>query len=187
MAIVGVSMSFDLAKVPRLVPLHSSSFTRNSAGPKRIRQARCVGGSGRTATISVNARFWSSRGGAGLLERPSLDQSQFEPLTQVQKGGGIGPLNARKRVGSGDSYRVLLIDDIRHTVNLEFLSACSANVLPQVVPSATPVEACKFFHESRENGAAIVIITVKEHAEFYSQMMIRRGLQSTIEPDSSSA
>ncbi|KAI4357088.1 hypothetical protein L6164_001059 [Bauhinia variegata] len=163
MAIVGVSMSFDLAKVPRLAPLHSSLFTRNSAGPKRIRQARSVGSSGRTATISVNARLGSSRGGAGLLERPSLDQSQFEPLTQVQKGGDIGSLNTRKGVGNGDSYRVLLIDDIRHTENLV------AKVLP------------------RENGAAIVIVTVKEHAEFYSQMMIRRGLQSTIEPDSSSA
>lgn len=33
--------------------------------------------------------------------------------------------------------------------------------LPKVVPSLTVIEARKLFHESRENGVAIVIITVK--------------------------
>ena len=33
--------------------------------------------------------------------------------------------------------------------------------LPKVVPSLTIIEARKLFHESREHGVAIVIITVK--------------------------
>ncbi|KAI4357072.1 hypothetical protein L6164_001044 [Bauhinia variegata] len=143
MAIVGVSMSFDLAKVPRLIPLHYSSFSLNSAGPKRIRQARCVGSSGRTATVSVNPRFGSSKGGAGLLERPSFDQSQFEPMTQVRK---------------------------------------VAKILSRAVPLVTPVKARKLFHESRKNKSAIVIVTMKEHAEFYAQTMLRNGLLSAIQP-----
>lgn len=36
-----------------------------------------------------------------------------------------------------------------------------AKVLPQVVPSVTPDDARKLFHESREHGMAIVIVTVK--------------------------
>ncbi|KDO53039.1 hypothetical protein CISIN_1g034596mg [Citrus sinensis] len=85
----------------------------------------------------------------------------------------------KRGTGSGDSYRVLLIDDTRHSEKLV------AKVLPQVVPSVTPDDARKLFHESREHGMAIVIVTVKEHAEFYAQMMVRGGLRSTIEPDSS--
>lgn len=33
---------------------------------------------------------------------------------------------------------------------------------------------------------AVLYLGCQEHAEFYSQMMIRGGLRSTIEPDSSS-
>lgn len=36
--------------------------------------------------MSVKARFGSSKGGAGVLERPSFDQSQFDPSTQVLEG-----------------------------------------------------------------------------------------------------
>ncbi|CAM8938891.1 unnamed protein product [Rhodiola kirilowii] len=59
-----------------------------------------------------------------------------------------------------------------------------AKVLPQAVPSVTSDDAKKLFHKSRTNGVAVVIVTVKEHAEFYSQMMFRGGLKSAIEPDS---
>ncbi|CAL9104864.1 ATP-dependent Clp protease adapter protein CLPS2, chloroplastic-like [Musa acuminata AAA Group] len=120
----------------------------------------------------------SSRGGAGLLERPTFDQSQFDPLPEAQEGGDIGRLASRKGLGSGDSYRVLLIDDPRHTEKLV------ENVLPQVVPSVTADGARQLFRESRQLGVAVVIVTVKEHAEFYAQMMVRRGLRSAIEPDS---
>lgn len=36
-----------------------------------------------------------------------------------------------------------------------------AKVLPQVVPSITPDGARDVFHKSRENGVAVVIVTVK--------------------------
>ncbi|XWS35246.1 hypothetical protein CRYUN_Cryun21dG0109500 [Craigia yunnanensis] len=108
--------------------------------------------------MGVKARFGSFKsGGAGVLERPSFDQSQFDPSTQVLEGGDIGRLKDKK----------------------------VAKVLPQVVPSVTPDDARKLFHVSRENGVAVVIVAVKEHAEFYSEMMVRGGLRSTIEPDSS--
>ncbi|XWS35247.1 hypothetical protein CRYUN_Cryun21dG0109500 [Craigia yunnanensis] len=130
--------------------------------------------------MGVKARFGSFKsGGAGVLERPSFDQSQFDPSTQVLEGGDIGRLKDKKGTGSGDSYRVLLVDDSHHSEKLV------AKVLPQVVPSVTPDDARKLFHVSRENGVAVVIVAVKEHAEFYSEMMVRGGLRSTIEPDSS--
>lgn len=130
--------------------------------------------------LFVEARFGSfETGGAGVIEKPAFDQSQFDPSTQVLEGGDIGKMKEKRRTGSGDSYRVLLIDDARHSEKLV------AKVLPQVVPSVTSDDARKLFHESRENGMAIVIVTVKEHAEFYAQMMVRGGLRSTIEPDSS--
>ncbi|XP_039050715.1 ATP-dependent Clp protease adapter protein CLPS2, chloroplastic-like [Hibiscus syriacus] len=128
----------------------------------------------------VKAQFGSFKtGGAGVLERPSFDQSQFDPSTQVLEGGDIGRSTDRKRTGNGDSYRVLLVDDAQHSEKLV------AKVLPRAVPSVTPEDARKLFHESRENGVAIVIVTVKEHAEFYSEMMVRGGLRSIIEPGSS--
>lgn len=36
--------------------------------------------------MSVKGRFGSSRGGPELLERPTFDQSQFDPLTQAEAG-----------------------------------------------------------------------------------------------------
>jgi len=136
-----------------------------------------------SASKSFNDLFGPSKsdkggGGAAVLERPKFDQSQFEPSTQVQEGGDIGRVRDRRGPGSGDSYRVLLIDDKRHTENLV------VKALPQAVPAVTPDGARKLFDLSRQNGLAVVIVTVKEHAEFYSQMMVRGGLRSTIEPDS---
>ncbi|XVF37841.1 hypothetical protein REPUB_Repub20aG0045800 [Reevesia pubescens] len=137
------------------------------------------GGKMGSKVMVVKARFGSFKtGGAGVLERPSFDQSQFDPSTQVLEGGDIGRSKDKKGTGSGDSYRVLLVDDARHSEKLV------AKVLPQAVPYVTPDDARKLFHVSRENGVAVVIVTVKEHAEFYSQMMVRGGLRSTIEPDS---
>ncbi|KAD1709730.1 hypothetical protein R6Q59_032435 [Mikania micrantha] len=127
---------------------------------------------------SFKSRFGSSKGGASVLERPSFDQSQFDPATQVQEGGDIGRVRDKKNTGSGDSYKVLLIDDARHTEKLV------VKALPQAVPAVTPDDARKLFNLSRENGLAVVLVTVKEHAEFYAQMMMRKGLRSTIEPDS---
>lgn len=114
------------------------------------------------------------------MERPSFDLSQFDiPFTQVEQGGDIGRARDKRLTGCGDSYRVLLVDDDRHTERLV------ENVLPKAVPSVTPDDARRLFQASRENGVAVVIVTVKEHAEFYAQIIIRGGVQSKIEPDSS--
>ncbi|KAL9244265.1 hypothetical protein vseg_018061 [Gypsophila vaccaria] len=147
--------------------------------PLIVNPNQTVGFSVNSMNVGVISRFGSLRGGGGaVLERPSFDQTQFDPSTQVQQGGDIGRFKDRKGTGSGDSYRVLLLDDERHTENHV------AKVLPLVVPSVTPDEARKLFSVSRKDGLAVVIVTVKEHAEFYSQMMMQKGLRSSIEPDS---
>ncbi|PPS10561.1 hypothetical protein GOBAR_AA10084 [Gossypium barbadense] len=122
--------------------------TTSSFGMVKLHSIPSVSAKGKTGLklMSVKVRADSFKtGGAGVLERPSFDQSQFDPSSQA----------------------------------LEV-----AKVLPQVVPSVTPNDARKLFHVSREHGLAVVIVTVKEHAEFYSQMMVRGGLRSTIVPDS---
>ncbi|KAJ8445666.1 hypothetical protein Cgig2_007142 [Carnegiea gigantea] len=139
------------------------------------KSALCVASMG----VGVNATLGSSKGGAHVLERPKYDRFQFEvEPTAVQEGGDIGWLSDKRGTGSGDSYRVLLLDDERHTENLV------AKVLPQAVPSVTPDDAIRLFLESQQNRVAVVAVTVKEHAEFYFQMMIRGGLRSSIEPNS---
>ncbi|KAG0502118.1 hypothetical protein HPP92_002190 [Vanilla planifolia] len=120
----------------------------------------------------------SSKGGTSVIEKPTFDQSQFDPLPKVMEGGDIGKLGDKWVLGGGGSYRVLLVDDARHTEKLV------ANALPQIVPSITPDDARTLFHESRNKGASIVTVALKEHAEFYAQMMLQHGLRSAIEPDS---
>ncbi|KAF7024473.1 hypothetical protein CFC21_036819 [Triticum aestivum] len=122
----------------------------------------------------------TSAGGA-VLDPPAFDQSQLDTLPPAQEGGDTGRLKDRKGTGSGDSYKVLLLDDPRHT------EKHVETALPQVVPSVTPEAARQLFHESRQKGAALVIVAVKEHAEFYAQMMVRHGLRSAIEPESDMA
>ncbi|KAJ4767044.1 ATP-dependent Clp protease adapter protein ClpS [Rhynchospora pubera] len=131
------------------------------------------------ASVSIGGSMRPLKGcGAGVLERPTIDPSQFDAFPIVQEGGDIGRLTEKKGTGSGDSYKVLLVDDPRHTEKLV------EKALPQVVPSVTPDRARLLFYESRDRGVAVVIVTVKEHAEFYAQLMLQRGLKSAIEPDS---
>ncbi|KAL6853729.1 hypothetical protein ACP4OV_019758 [Aristida adscensionis] len=131
----------------------------------------------RAATAVAAAVPQASSGGA-VLERPAFDQSQLDTLPAAEEGGDPGRLGDRRGSGSGDSYKVLLVDDARHTEQLV------EKALPQVVPSVTPDAARQLFHESRRKGVAVVIVAVKEHAEFYAHMMVRQGLRSAIEPDS---
>lgn len=116
--------------------------------------------------------------GGAVLERPAFDQSQLDALPVAEEGGDPGRLKDGRRSGSGDSYKVLLVDDVRHT------EQHVEKALPQVVPSITAEAARQLFHESRLKGVAVVIVAVKEHAEFYAQMMVRQGLRSAIEPES---
>ncbi|OEL13416.1 hypothetical protein BAE44_0025571 [Dichanthelium oligosanthes] len=130
------------------------------------------------ATVGVVAAPHASIGGGAVLERPAFDQSQLDTLPVTQEGGDPGRLKDGRRSGSGDSYKVLLVHDVRHT------EEHVEKALPQVVPSVTAEAARQLFHESRLKGVAVVIIAVKEHAEFYAQMMVRQGLRSAIEPES---
>uniref|UniRef100_A0A0D6R3A7 Adaptor protein ClpS core domain-containing protein n=1 Tax=Araucaria cunninghamii TaxID=56994 RepID=A0A0D6R3A7_ARACU len=117
-------------------------------------------------------------GGIGVLEKPQLDRSRAKtPTPKVDEGGEMGKSREKRGSGGGERYKVLLLDHEKHT------ESQVAAVLPKVVPSVTPEEAKRCFHESREKGAGLVTVAVKEHAEFYSQMMIRSGLRSAIEPD----
>ncbi|KAL6614221.1 hypothetical protein ACP70R_036491 [Stipagrostis hirtigluma subsp. patula] len=139
-------------------------------------------------TVSVNPRAQRPRAvaaaphasgsGGAVLDRPAFDQSQLDALPVTQEGGDPGRLMDGRGSGSGDSYKVLLVDDARHTEKLV------EKALPQVVPSVTAEAARQLFHESRQKGVAVVIVAVKEHAEFYAHMMVRQGLRSAIEPDS---
>ncbi|XP_057525583.1 ATP-dependent Clp protease adapter protein CLPS2, chloroplastic-like [Amaranthus tricolor] len=165
----------------RHVPLSrvkvSNYMNSNSRIEKRGNDGFCVAYN--SMSLVDKSRLSSLRsGGSVVLERPSFDQSQFDPSPQVEQGGDIGRLKDKRAPVSGDGYRVLLLDDPRHT---EYLVL---KVLPQVVPSITAVDASKIFTASRQYGFAVVIVTVKEYAEFYSHMMILRGLRSLIEADS---
>lgn len=133
-----------------------------------------------TATITMMAVVTEGRlggGGAGVLERPGLDQSTPDSAPRTEEGGEMGKSRQSVRLGGGDRYRVLLLDHERHT------ESQVAKVIPKVVPSVTPDEARKCFFESREFGFGLVTIAVKEHAEFYVQMLTRYGLRSTMEED----
>ncbi|KAK9935708.1 hypothetical protein M0R45_022796 [Rubus argutus] len=142
--------SFSLAKIAGFPP----------SSPPRCSCSKILAVKEGRGGMAVKARFGSSKGGAGVLERPKFDQTQFDPSTQLQEGGDIGRLKDKREI------------------------SCKG-----VAPSCSiyhPDGARDLFHKSRENGVAVVIVTVKEHAEFYSQMMIRGGLRSSIEPDSNS-
>lgn len=120
-----------------------------------------------------------SGGGAGVLEKPGLDQSFGQDKgPSTESGGEMGRLKDRMRTGGGDQYRVLLLDHARHTEGLV------VKVLPVVVPSTTASDARRVFQESRALGAGLVTLAIKEHAEFYAQTMAMKGLRATIEPDS---
>eukprot|EP00245_Coleochaete_scutata_P004467 TRINITY_DN17117_c0_g1_i1.p1 TRINITY_DN17117_c0_g1~~TRINITY_DN17117_c0_g1_i1.p1 ORF type:complete len:195 (+),score=33.58 TRINITY_DN17117_c0_g1_i1:273-857(+) len=116
-------------------------------------------------------------GGAGLLDRPKFDQSQLNGGPSTEEGGDIGLLKRMMKNRGGDKYRVLLLDHEKHT------ESGVTKVLPTVVPSVTAEDARRAFHESKELGAGLVTLAIKEHAEFYAQQMARHGLRSTIAPD----
>ncbi|GJM92653.1 hypothetical protein PR202_ga09142 [Eleusine coracana subsp. coracana] len=150
---------------PATTPLPSTVSVNPRARPRS-----------KATTVAVAAPH-ANTGGA-VLDRPAFDQSQLDTLPVPEEGGDTGRLKDRKGTGSGDSYKVLLVDDAKHTEQLV------EKALPQVVPSITAESARQLFHESRLKGVAVVIVAVKEHAEFYAHMMVRQGLRSAIEPDS---
>lgn len=72
-------------------PLALTTILHHSQTPKSLTLSFTTRASISSVSVSnsngsIKARFGSSRGGAGVLERPSFDQSQFDPATQVQEG-----------------------------------------------------------------------------------------------------
>ena len=63
----------------------------------------------------VAAAPQANSGGGAVLERPAFDQSQLDVLPVAEEGGNPGRLKDGRRSGSGNSYKVLLVDDVRHT------------------------------------------------------------------------
>ncbi|XP_024375044.1 ATP-dependent Clp protease adapter protein CLPS2, chloroplastic [Physcomitrium patens] len=134
-----------------------------------------VGGSGGV----FQARLGGGGGGAGVLERPKLDQSGSDTTPRTEEGGESGRAAQRNRTGGGERYRVLLLDHERHT------ETYVAKALTKAVPNITAEQARKCFFESRLIGKSVVMVAVKEHAEMHAFSMARYGLRSTIEPDGS--
>ncbi len=74
-------------------------------------------------------------------------------------------------------YRVLLHNDDYNTMEHVVES------LMQVVNGLTQPQAVDIMMEAHINGCALVITCVKEHAEFYCEGLLSKGLTSTIEPE----
>lgn len=116
-------------------------------------------------------------GGTGLLEKPGFDQSRPDGDIRTESGLGAESFDKDKKLGGGN-YRVLLLDDKKHSEQLV------VRVLCRVVPDVDELKAKNLFETSRQLGQAIVTTALKEHAEFYSSQIFRQGVRSTIEPDS---
>jgi ATP-dependent Clp protease adaptor protein ClpS len=74
-------------------------------------------------------------------------------------------------------YRVLLHNDDFNS--MEYV----VQTLIETVPSLTQPQAVNIMMEAHTNGLALVITCAQEHAEFYSETLKMKGLDSTIEPD----
>ncbi|KAJ0037641.1 hypothetical protein Pint_22620 [Pistacia integerrima] len=88
--------SFGLTSLSLIPP--TSTSTSTSYPFQRSTQER------RVLCGALKARFGSSKGAAGVLERPAFDQSQFDPFTQVNLSISIiiG--------GNADAIRQILVD-----------------------------------------------------------------------------
>lgn len=74
-------------------------------------------------------------------------------------------------------YRVLLHNDDYNS--MEYV----VQALIETVPSLTQPQAVNVMMEAHTNGIGLVITCAQEHAEFYSETLKMKGLDSTIEPD----
>ena len=74
-------------------------------------------------------------------------------------------------------WRVMLHNDDHNSMDHV------AMALLATVPSLTPEQAVQIMFEAHSSGVALVIVTPKERAEFYSERLREFGLTSTIEPD----
>jgi len=96
----------------------------------------------------------SQTGGATVLERQEQVRRKRQPL-----------------------YRVLLHNDPVNT--REYVVA----TLQMVVPQLSEQDAVAVMLEAHNTGVGLVIVCDQEPAEFYSEQLKRKGLTSTIEPE----
>jgi hypothetical protein len=106
MAISGRAAALVVPSTAATTPLPSTVSVNQSAARLRMK-----------ATMKVATAPHASGGGGGaVLERPpAFDQSQLDMLPVTQEGVDPGRLRDGRRSGSGDSCKVLLVDDVRHT------------------------------------------------------------------------
>jgi ATP-dependent Clp protease adaptor protein ClpS len=74
-------------------------------------------------------------------------------------------------------YRVLLHNDDYNS--MEYV----VQALIETVPSLTQPQAVDIMMETHNSGVGLVITCAQEHAEFYSETLKMKGLESTIEPE----
>ncbi|AFY75360.1 hypothetical protein Syn7502_03520 [Synechococcus sp. PCC 7502] len=74
-------------------------------------------------------------------------------------------------------YRVLLHNDDYNSMEYVVQS------LMEVVNSVTQPQAVDIMMAAHNDGCALVITCVQEHAEFYSEGLKSKGLSSSIEPE----
>jgi ATP-dependent Clp protease adaptor protein ClpS len=75
-------------------------------------------------------------------------------------------------------YRVLLHNDDYNSMEYVVQS------LMEVVNSVTQPQAVDIMMAAHNDGCALVITCVQEHAEFYCEGLQSKGLTSTMEPES---
>lgn len=116
-------------------------------------------------------------GGTGVLERTGLDNARDTEAPRTDSGGESGSTDRKNGTGGGDVYRVLLLDDDRHT------EPTVTQVLPNVVPGVSFYDAQRCYRQSKDFGSGVITTCVKEHAEMYKTMLFRHGLRTSTEPD----
>lgn len=112
------------------------------------------------------ARIFRARGhNADMIIRAA--PAQTTPRTDAQ---------VRQLLRLLPRYRVVLHKDEWHDM-LDVVS-----VLVRCIPGLAPGQALHVMLEARTNGAAVVTVCLKERAEYYSELLGRHALRSTIEP-----
>ncbi|KXZ44034.1 hypothetical protein GPECTOR_75g758 [Gonium pectorale] len=159
-----------------------------SSGKRASRSCRC-----RSTARVVEARFGGGRGG-NVIDRPDVDVSKrlggfdlsdfnipgWTPSTDSGRNGGSVDKDKQSPPGGGN-YRVLLVDNDKHTEKVVVRAICT------VVPSADEAHARNCYQTSKQLGMAIITTALKEHAEFYRQQLYTYGCRTVIEPDSTVA
>ena len=70
----------------------------------------------------------------------------------------------------------MLLDSPQHTEDL------IVKVVPTIVSSVDEQQAKNCFHTSKQLGQALIVSCLKEHAEFFTQMLNRQALSKSTLP-----